>query len=382
LNHFVLGSLVATLLAIAPSLSAADEALPGTPADRVPGSSDADASTGDLSFLLESTEPFVDSPPTGFTTEEYRTAVRNLVIADVARFSESDRFKDFDRSEVCRIGLDQMKSYDLTRDTEARKVMNALWYSRTAPEDIPKPAPPPPTTTYFESSWGSNIFLNGFIVAVFGTLAGVQTRNKSTTTSGVISGVVLLLILHTGSARGAQDPQAEANARPRATAACESYRDIDHRHTATSRRIDVHFIDVRRDNSIRYCQQSALDNANYNNVVRRNSWTFHGINSLIAIAVCAYFCRSQGVTMPERGICVAFLLAFIAQGLYEAHSIHTTNLAALRETERMGIEAATRTADEERLTARWQYDRQLAVADLVFEACQTEAAATPATKPD
>ena len=88
------------------------------------------------------------------------------------------------------------------------------------------------------------------------------------------------------------------------------------------------------------------------------------------------------IVLPIAGAVLMFLLAFIAQGLYEAHSIHTTNLAALRETERMGIEAATRTAAEERLTARWQYDRQLAVADLVFKACQTEAAATPATKPD
>jgi len=378
----LLGALVATLLAIVPSLAAADEALPGASPDRLSGAAEADASTGDLSFLLESTEPFVDAPPTGFTTEEYRTAVKNLVLADVARFSESERLKDLDRSEVRRIGLEQIGTDNLTRDTDARKAMNALWYSRTAPEVIPAPAPPPPTTTHFESSWSSNIFLNAFIVAVFGALAGVQTRKKPTATAGAIAGVVLLLILHTGYARGAQDPQAEANARTRATAACESYRDSEYRNSTMSRRIDAHFIDVRRDNSIRFCQQSAEDNVKYNNVVRRNAWMFHGINSLIAIAVCAYFCRSQGVTMPERGICVAFLLAFIAQGLHEAHSIHTTNLAALRETERMGIEAATRTADEERLTARWQYDRQLAVADLVFEACQTEAAATPATRPD
>jgi hypothetical protein len=379
----LLGALVATFLAIAPSLGAADEGLPGAPADALLGAAEADASAGDLSYLLESTEPFVDAPPTGFTTEEYRTAVRNLVLADVARFSESERLKDLDRSEVRRIGLDQMGSDNLTRDTDARKAMNALWYSRTAPGEIPAPAPPPPTTTRFESSWSSNIiFINTFIVAVFGALAGVQRRNKSTATAGAIAGVVLLLILHTGYARGAQDPQAEANARARATAACESYRDSEYRNSTMSRRIDAHFIDVRRDNSIRFCQQSAEDNVKYNNVVRRNAWMFHGINSLIAIAVCAYFCRSQGVTVPERGICVAFLLAFIAQGLYEAHSIHTTNLAALRETERMGIEAATRTAAEERLTARWQYDRQLAVADLVFEACQTEAAAAPATKPD
>ncbi len=382
MNRFVLGALAATLVAIAPLLGAADEGLPGAPADALPGAAEADASAGDLSYLLESTEPFDDSPPTGFTTEEYRTAVRNLVLADVARFSESDRLKDSDRSEIDLVVLNQMGSDDLTRDTEARKAMNALWYSRTAPEEIPAPAPPPATTTHFESSWSNNIFLNAFIVAVFGALAGVQTRKKSTATAGVIAGAVLLLILHTGYAPGAQGPQAEDVARTRATAACESYRDREYRNSTMSRRIDAHFIDVRHDNSIRSCQQSAEDNVKYNNVVRRNAWMFHGINSLIAIAVCAYFCRSQGVTMPERGICVAFLLAFIAHGLYEAHSIHTTTLAALRETERMGIEAATRTAAEERLTARWQYDRQLAVADLVFKACQTEVAATPATKPD
>jgi len=376
----LVAALAATLVAIASSHGTADEALPGTPADRLPGSSDADASTGDLSFLLESTEPFVDSPPTGFTTEEYRTAVRNLVIADVARFSESDRFKDFDRSEIDRVVLDQMGSDDLARDTEARKAMNALWYSRTATEDIPTPAPPPPTSTHFESTWSSNIFLNGFILAVFGTLAGVQKRREPTATASVIAGVVLFLFFHTGHGLGAQAPQAEDVARTRATAACESYRDIEHRHRAMSRRIDTHFIGVTCDNDIRYCREIANNHVNYNNVVRWNAWMFHGINSLIAIAVCAYFCRSQGVTMPERGICVAFLLAFIAQGLYEAHSVHATNLAALRETERAGIEAATRIADEARLTARWQYDRQLAVADLVFEGCEVAAAAAPATK--
>lgn len=370
MKHFLLGALVATLLAIAPSLGVADEALPEA--------AEADPSKGDLSYLLESTEPFVDSPPTGFTTEEYRKAVRNLVLADVARFSESDRLKDFDRSEIDRVVLNQMGSDDLTRDTEARKAMNALWYSRTAPEDIPAPAPPPPRPAQFESSWSSGLFLHAYFLYVFAALAGTQKRKTPTATAGVIAGVVLLLILHTGYARGAQDPEAEDVARTRATAACESYRDSEYRNRATSRRIDAHFIGLRRDNSIRYCQQSAEDNVKYNNVVRRNAWKFHGINSLIAIAVCAYFCRSQGVTMPERGICVAFLLAFIAQGLYEAHSIHTTNLAALRETERMGIEAATRTADEARLTARWQYDRQLAVTDLVFEGCETAAAAAPA----
>ena len=122
----LLGALVATLLWIAPSLGVADEGLPGAPADAMPGAAEADASAGDLSYLLESTEPFDDSPPTGFTTEEYRTAVRNLVLADVARFSESERLKNLDRSEVRRIGLDQMGSDNLTRETDARKAMNAL----------------------------------------------------------------------------------------------------------------------------------------------------------------------------------------------------------------------------------------------------------------
>ena len=158
MNRFVLGALAATLVAIAPLLGAADGGLPGAPADALPGAAEADASAGDLSYLLESTEPFDDSPPTGFTTEEYRTAVRNLVLADVARFSESDRLKDSDRSEIDLVVLNQMGSDDLTRDTEARKAMNALWYSRTAPEEIPAPAPPPATTTHFESSWSNNIF--------------------------------------------------------------------------------------------------------------------------------------------------------------------------------------------------------------------------------
>jgi hypothetical protein len=103
-----------------------------------------------------------------------------------------------------------------------------------------------------------------------------------------------------------------------------------------------------------------------------------GCNALIGLWLCFMFWRQKGVTVLERAICIAAFLAITAEGLWEAFSTQATNLAAAAETERAGIEAAERTAADSRLAARWQYDRQIAAAELVLEQRKRDAEAAVA----
>jgi len=369
--------LVAIFLAFTSSMSAADEAFRADLFKTVAAELEAKGKPSGLPPFDVGTGTFIEPPPTGFTTEGYRAAFRQLVLDDVDRRARDDHFQGLDQNMVRQKLLEGMQRDARPGDSITEAAIEALWYLRTPREEIPESAPLPPPRTQFDSTSNSGFFLNAFLVTVFAALAAIQSRNQPTASAKVIAGVVLLLLFPAGNARGAQVPQAEAIAREGVTDRCESYRDIELSYSARCRQNDVHSIDARRDINIRYGHEVAGDHTKYVNNIRRTAWTFHAINSGIAIAVCAYFCRSRGVTMLQRRICVALLFAFIAHGFYEAQTVHAANLAALRETERAEIEAATRTADEARLHARWQYDRQIAVADILFEQCQAAAAANP-----
>jgi hypothetical protein len=369
--------LVAIFLAFTSSSSAANDAFQAESFERLTAELEAKGKPTGLPPFDVETGTFIEPPPTGFTTEGYRAAFRQLVLDDVDRRSRDDHFKGLDQNMVRQQLLEDMQRAARPGDSITEAAIEALWYIRTPPEEIPESAPAPPTSTQFDSTSNSGLFLHAFFLTVFAALAAIQSPNQPGANAKVIAGVVLLLLFPAAIARGAPVPQAEAIARHEAADRCESHRDVERGYLAWCRRTELHFIDVRRDNAIRYCQEVAGNHTNYVNDIRGIAWKFHAIHSAIAIAVCTYFCRSRGVTMLQRQICVAFLLAFIAHGLYEAHTVHAANLAALRETERAGIEAATRTADEARLEARWQYDRQIAVADILFEQCQAAAAATP-----
>ena len=364
--HHFLATLVAIIFAIAPFLGAADEALPPDSAGLAQAGAAEESQSG-LPPLDATTLRFIESPPPGFTTEEYRTAVRNLVLADVARLAQSEQFKDVDQQKIRRMVLEHIQGSGRADDKDDQQAMADLWYSRTPPERIPKlPVPPAPST---ETDFSSTQLIAFFLFMAVVSIAHSAAKNRSKqSTVGNIAACFLLPLLLAGSARGAQDRQAKAIDRKTSTSYCESLRNNQYKYRADLRQSDIAYIDTTQIHETTYCREITSLELDFNNAKLRLIWGLLAWNLPICIAICVYFLRTKGVTRLESRICVAAFLALAAHGLYGLNATRAAHLA-LRENERAGIEFAKRTADEARLAARWQYDRQIAVADLLFEEC-------------
>lgn len=120
---------------------------------------------------------FVEPPPTGFTEEEYRAAVKRSILDEIERRASSGSFQGLDPEGVRRAILDGLERENLDRDTDAREAFAALWYSRTPPTDIP---PPPVSPRRFEVSdlpgLYQHVLVMAFVIGVSGAAAAIQQR--------------------------------------------------------------------------------------------------------------------------------------------------------------------------------------------------------------
>ena len=120
---------------------------------------------------------FVEPPPTGFTEEEYRAAVKQSILDEIDRRASSGSFQGLDPEGVRRAILDGLERENLDRDTDAREAAASLWYSRTPPADIPPPPVPP---RRFEVSdlpgLYQHVLIVAFVIGVSGAMAAIQQR--------------------------------------------------------------------------------------------------------------------------------------------------------------------------------------------------------------
>ena len=92
------------------------------------------------------TGTFIEPSPTGFTTEEYRAAFKQLVIDDVDRRCRDANFQGLDQNRIRQLLLERMQNDAEPGDLITAVAIEALWYLRTPPADIPpSPAAPAPT---------------------------------------------------------------------------------------------------------------------------------------------------------------------------------------------------------------------------------------------
>lgn len=196
-----------------------------------------------------------------------------------------------------------------------------------------------------------------------------------------LTGVVTLLSLAAPSHGSGPSPATAAETKlARELEYCESGHDIDCAYAGRMRVTRLRAADGTLSLDIDYAHIQATNNRRYaGDRLRIAGWLIGG-NALIGLWLCFMFWRQKGVTVLERAICIAVFLAITAEGLWEAFSTHATNLAAAAEAERAGIKAAERTAAEARLAARWQYDRQIAAAELVLEQRKRDAEAAAAAE--
>lgn len=196
---------------------------------------------------------------------------------------------------------------------------------------------------------------------------------------GALAGVVTFLSLTAPSHGSEPSPATAAETKlARELEYCESGHDIDCAYAGRMRVNRLRAADGTLSLDIDYAHIQATNNRRYaGDRLRIAGWLIGG-NTLIGLWLCFMFWRQKGVTVLERAICIAVFLAITAEGLWEAFSTHATNLAAVAEAERASIEAAERTAADSRLEARWQYDRQIAAAELVLEQRKRDAEAAAA----
>jgi len=139
-------ALAATLVAIASSLHAADEAYRPDWLARLTAELEAEDKPTGLPPLDVVTGTFIELPPTGFTTEEYRAAFKQLVLDDVDRRCRDANFQGLDQNRVRQLLLEHMQNNAEPGDLVTEVAIEALWYLRTPPADIPpSPAAPVPT---------------------------------------------------------------------------------------------------------------------------------------------------------------------------------------------------------------------------------------------
>jgi len=138
--------LVAIFLAFTSSMSAADETFRADLFQSVVAEMEAKGRPTGLPPLDVETRTFIEPPPIGFTTEEYRAAFRQLVLDDVDRRSRDDHFQRSDRNSVRQILLEGMQRDDRPGASITEAAIEALWYLRTPPADIP-PSPELPGRT-------------------------------------------------------------------------------------------------------------------------------------------------------------------------------------------------------------------------------------------
>lgn len=146
MKHFLLGALAALLVAIASSLGVADEAYRPDWLTRLTAELKAEDEPTGLPPLDVVTGTFIEPPPTGFTTEEYRAAFKQLVLDDVDRRCRDANFQGLDQNRVRQLLLEHMQNDAEPGDLITEVAIEALWYLRTPPADIP-PAPAPPAPT-------------------------------------------------------------------------------------------------------------------------------------------------------------------------------------------------------------------------------------------
>lgn len=194
-----------------------------------------------------------------------------------------------------------------------------------------------------------------------------------------LAGVVTFLSLAAPSHGSDPSPATSATSKlARELEYCEIGHDIDCAYAGRRRVNELRAADGTLSIDIDYSHIQATNNRRYAGDRLRIAGWLIGCNALIGLWLCFTFWRQKGVTVLERAICIAVFLAITAEGLWEAFSTHAKNLAAVAEAERAGIEAAERTAADSRLAARWQYDRQLAAAELVLEQRKRDAVAAAA----
>ncbi len=139
-------ALAATLVAIASSLHAADEAYrPDWLAQLTAELKAEDEPTG-LPPLDVVTGTFIEPSPTGFTTEEYRAAFKQLVIDDIDRRCRDANFQGLDQNRIRQLLLERMQNDAEPGDLITAVAIEALWYLRTPPAEIP-PSPAAPALT-------------------------------------------------------------------------------------------------------------------------------------------------------------------------------------------------------------------------------------------
>jgi hypothetical protein len=201
---------------------------------------------------------------------------------------------------------------------------------------------------------------------------------SASTTVGVVVAAMSLLLAPSRMARGVDDSPTTATPRARALSDCGDLRAIAFSSASRTRRDELYAADLRLnaaiDSSADRLQKVEVPHADR---LFRGAHLVLAVEAIGGIVLCVLFCRAPGVSRRERGLCLAVFLALLGQGLFEARSDHAARLAAARKTEQAEIEVGTLVADRSRLQARWQYDRLIAVADILFEQCQAAAAATP-----
>jgi hypothetical protein len=204
-------------------------------------------------------------------------------------------------------------------------------------------------------------------------------KSPLASTSVVVVVVTMSCLLGLGRvARGLDDSSTPATKKARALSNCEDIRTSEYFSAGLIRRNALAAADRRLNTAIDSSadQFETVEVADADRRVR-GSHMILAIQAIGGIVLSVLFCRAPGVSKRERAFCAAVLLAIIGHGLFEARSDHATRVAAAWKTEGAENEAAKLAADRSRLQARWQYDRQLAVADILFEQCQAAADATP-----
>ena len=204
-----------------------------------------------------------------------------------------------------------------------------------------------------------------------------MSRYHSRAAIAVLFGAIALGVFASDDAIAFQAGGKPASERQKAEEACRVGRTIEYVSAAFLRKSNLTFVQAMLDLDIRSAHEYADINSDHLGRTRQIDLFTVGFHTLVGAAVCTYFCRQKGVTPRERALCIAALLAVTGVGLWEALSTHRANVAGAREVERLAIVAADATAAEARLTARWQYERRIAAADLVFDRCLAQPEANP-----